>query len=268
MLAVVDMKSHDCGSSTLDERVGGTIRLAQPQKGLALEAPEFGRRRRNNRSIGRPRPLHACTSSPRLNMALKPSRKAVDATAHLGLEQKVWLAADKLRSDMDVAGYKRVVPWPICLKYVSDRFEEHRARLAAGQGEFEGADPEDNYEYLAGKVFWVVAIAVYGQESYPTTPRLAIMNLALCGIEADARRHLQPRSPSRLPCRQRDAPKRETRTAKPLGGWFAKRMTTARQSALHRPWLVLQGKRAPAEEPSNTRRRTMSAASRNACELN
>ena len=49
--------------------------------------------------------------------------------AGLGFEEKLWLAADKLRGHMDAAEYKHVVLGLIFLKYISDAFEEHRAKL-------------------------------------------------------------------------------------------------------------------------------------------
>ena len=67
-----------------------------------------------------------------------------NGTANLGFEAKLWLAADKLRNNMDAAEYKHVVLGLIFLKYISDSFEEHRAKLLAGQGEFEGADPDEH----------------------------------------------------------------------------------------------------------------------------
>ncbi len=39
-----------------------------------------------------------------------------DSTAHLGFEAKLWLAADKLRNNMDAAEYKHVVLGLIFLK--------------------------------------------------------------------------------------------------------------------------------------------------------
>ncbi len=39
------------------------------------------------------------------------------------LEKRLWSSADKLRSNMDAAEYKRVVLGIIFLKYVSDSFE-------------------------------------------------------------------------------------------------------------------------------------------------
>ncbi len=55
-----------------------------------------------------------------------------NSTANLGFEAKLWLAADKLRSNMDAAEYKHVVPGFIFLKYVSDAFGEHHAKLVQG----------------------------------------------------------------------------------------------------------------------------------------
>jgi type I restriction enzyme M protein len=77
------------------------------------------------------------------------------STANLGFEAKLWLAADKLRNNMDAAEYKHVVLGLIFLKYISDTFEEHRAKLLAGEGDYAGANPEDPDEYKAENVFWV-----------------------------------------------------------------------------------------------------------------
>ena len=55
---------------------------------------------------------------------------------------------------MDAAEYKHVVLGLIFLKYISDTFEEHHAKLVAGQGEYEGSNPEDKDEYKAENVFW------------------------------------------------------------------------------------------------------------------
>ena len=45
-------------------------------------------------------------------------------TDNLELEKTLWLAADKLRNNMDAAEYKHVVLGLIFLKYISDTFEE------------------------------------------------------------------------------------------------------------------------------------------------
>ena len=72
-------------------------------------------------------------------------------TTNVGFEEKLWLAADKLRSNMDAAEYKHVVLGLIFLKYVSDSFEErYNVLKEEGYG-----DEEDRDEYLAENVFWV-----------------------------------------------------------------------------------------------------------------
>jgi type I restriction enzyme M protein len=75
--------------------------------------------------------------------------------AVIGFEAKLWLAADKLRNNMDAAEYKHVVLGLVFLKYISDAFEEMRAKLLSGLGQYEGSDPEDADEYRAENVFWV-----------------------------------------------------------------------------------------------------------------
>lgn len=84
-------------------------------------------------------------------MARKPKKSSNGAT--LGFEEKLWQAADKLRSNMDAAEYKHVVLGLIFLKYISDAFEEQHARLVAEHPQ--GADPEDPDEYRAKNIFWV-----------------------------------------------------------------------------------------------------------------
>ncbi len=86
-------------------------------------------------------------------------KTAKDSTANLGFEAKLWLTADKLRNNMDAAEYKHVVLGLIFLKYISDTFGEHRAKLIKGEGDYEGANPEDPDEYKAENVFWVPAEA-------------------------------------------------------------------------------------------------------------
>ena len=60
--------------------------------------------------------------------------------ANLGFEQKLWQAADKLRSNMDAAEYKHVVLGLIFLKYISDVFSEVYEELKK--------DPEADPEYV------------------------------------------------------------------------------------------------------------------------
>jgi len=85
----------------------------------------------------------------------KAAPKKNDSSANIGFEAKLWLAADKLRNNMDAAEYKHVVLGLIFLKYISDAFEEMRAKLVEGKGDYAGADPEDADEYRAENVFWV-----------------------------------------------------------------------------------------------------------------
>lgn len=67
------------------------------------------------------------------------------SAANLGFEDKLWKAADALRSNMDAAENKHVVLGLIFLKYISDVFEERHALLEAEIAQ--GADPEDPDEY-------------------------------------------------------------------------------------------------------------------------
>jgi len=71
------------------------------------------------------------------------------------LEKQLWKTADKLRKNIDAAEYKHVVLGLIFIKYISDSFEETFAKLAKGEGEYAGADPEDKDEYKAENIFFV-----------------------------------------------------------------------------------------------------------------
>lgn len=75
-------------------------------------------------------------------------------TNNLELEKTLWLAADKLRNNMDAAEYKHVVLGLIFLKYISDAFEELYEELNTSKDKT-GADPEDKDEYTAERVFYV-----------------------------------------------------------------------------------------------------------------
>lgn len=61
--------------------------------------------------------------------------------ANLGFEATLWAAADKLRNNMGAAEYKHVVLGLIFLKYISDTFEEHRAKLLAGKDDYARVQP-------------------------------------------------------------------------------------------------------------------------------
>ena len=82
------------------------------------------------------------------------------------LEPTLWAAADKLRGNMDAAEYKHVALGLIFLKYISDAFEEFRAKLNQDienpESELYVSKPEDRLatledrdEYVAANIFWV-----------------------------------------------------------------------------------------------------------------
>ena len=76
----------------------------------------------------------------------------VSQGATIGYEAELWRMADTLRGSMDAAEYKHVVLGLIFLKYISDAFEEHRAKILAEWGE-DAAEERD--EYTADNIFWV-----------------------------------------------------------------------------------------------------------------
>lgn len=78
---------------------------------------------------------------------------------NLGFEAKLFLAADKLRGNMEPSDYKHVALGLIFLKYISDAFEaKHKALLAE-----DAQAAEDKDEYLADNVFWVPKEARWSQ---------------------------------------------------------------------------------------------------------
>ena len=121
-------------------------------------------------------------------MARPPKAKSSsDSSANLGFEAKLWLAADKLRNNMDAAEYKHVVLGLIFLKYISDSFEEHHAKLASGKGDYAGSNPEDPDEYKAENIFWVPPAArwTYLQNSAKQPTIGKIVDDAMVAIERD-----------------------------------------------------------------------------------
>lgn len=87
----------------------------------------------------------------------KPEKKAAKKQkangngASLGFEAQLFLAADKLRKNLEPSDYKHVALGLIFLKYISNAFEAKRAALLAE----DAAAAEDPDEYLAENVFWV-----------------------------------------------------------------------------------------------------------------
>ncbi len=109
--------------------------------------------------------------------------------ADTDLERTLWQAADKLRSNMDAAEYKHIVLGLIFLKYISDAFYDLHDRLTAGEGDFEGADPEDPDEYLAYNVFFVPEKArwQYLQDRAKQSDIGTLIDKAMEAIEKDNR---------------------------------------------------------------------------------
>ncbi|MBN1321401.1 MAG: type I restriction-modification system subunit M N-terminal domain-containing protein, partial [Thermoleophilia bacterium] len=105
--------------------------------------------------------------------------------ATVGYEAQLWQMADALRGSMDAAEYKHVALGLIFLKYISDAFEEQRAKLLAQASE--GADPEDPDEYRAENIFWVPREArwesIQANAKQPTIGRL--LDDAMEAIERD-----------------------------------------------------------------------------------
>jgi len=129
----------------------------------------------------------AAAHAPRRGKAAGTGMATATGTANLGFEAKLWLTADKLRNNMDAAEYKHVVLGLIFLKYISDRFADHRTKLLKGEGDYEGANPEDPDEYKAENVFWVPAEArwshLQASAKQPTIGKL--VDDAMVAIERD-----------------------------------------------------------------------------------
>jgi type I restriction enzyme M protein len=135
-----------------DEAIYEEVKAALVAKGIVVR----GRGRSDWVSLVGAEPV-AAAAAPASNG--RKAKASGNGTANLGFEAKLWLTADKLRNNMDAAEYKHVVLGLIFLKYISDSFEEQRAKLLAGEGDYEGANPEDPDEYKAENVFWVPAEA-------------------------------------------------------------------------------------------------------------
>src|SRR5690606_13552893 len=97
----------------------------------------------NSRARSGPGANRTTNPSSEVTLARRARRatQGTTASAPLGYEAQLWKMADALRGSMDAAEYKHVVLGLIFLKYISDAFEETRARLEAERDQ--GADPED-----------------------------------------------------------------------------------------------------------------------------
>jgi type I restriction enzyme M protein len=96
---------------------------------------------------GRPKNAAGDTDTTKVTKPLKGNGNG----ANLGFEAQLFLAADKLRKNLEPSDYKHVALGLIFLKYISNAFEAKRAALLAE----DTAAAEDPDEYLAENVFWV-----------------------------------------------------------------------------------------------------------------
>lgn len=103
--------------------------------------------------------------------------------ANIGFEDKLWLAADKMRNNMDAAEYKHVVLGLIFLKYISDSFQEKYDQLFAEDPGF----AEDKDEYIAENIFWVPKEARWNeiQNSAKQSTIGTIIDNAMIAIEKE-----------------------------------------------------------------------------------
>jgi type I restriction enzyme M protein len=98
---------------------------------------------------GRPEEEKANLKAAKL--AKSPETKRNGNGANLGFEAQMFLAADKLRKNLEPSDYKHVALGLIFLKHISNAFEAKRAALLVE----DPAAAEDPDEYLAENVFWV-----------------------------------------------------------------------------------------------------------------
>ena len=99
---------------------------------------------------GRPRKDAAAAAAAQPAKPAKPTKGSGNG-ANLGFEAQMFLAADKLRKNLEPSDYKHVALGLIFLKHISNAFEAKRAALLSE----DPAAAEDADEYLAENVFWV-----------------------------------------------------------------------------------------------------------------
>lgn len=97
-------------------------------------------------------PARECMRAKRSETRVEECRQT-SRQVHLILRDHLWAAADKLRGNRDAAEYKHVALGLIFLKYISDRFEERRAKALADAEEAPLVDERDLY--IGDNVFWV-----------------------------------------------------------------------------------------------------------------
>ncbi len=139
---------------------GGSVSLAGQEQAIRAKAP-------------------AKAASPK---GSKPRATQKNGEAALGYEAKLFIAADKLRQNMEPSDYKHVVLGLVFLKHISDSFEAKHAELMA-------EDPqaaEDVDEYLAENIFWVPKAARWSHlKASAKQPNIGkLVDEAMLAIEA------------------------------------------------------------------------------------
>src|SRR5450759_4133656 len=111
----------------------------------------------------------------------KSTKDKANGGANLGFEAQMFLAADKLRKNLEPSDYKHVALGLIFLKHISNAFEAKRTALLAE----DPAAAEDPDEYLAEAVFWVPKVArwshLQANAKQPTIGKL--IDVAMAEIE-------------------------------------------------------------------------------------
>ncbi len=119
---------------------------------------------------------------PRRSKNGKEKKEKAKNGANLGFEAQLFLAADKLRKNLEPSDYKHVALGLIFLKHISNAFEAKRTALLAE----DATAAEDPDEYLAENVFWVPKGArwshLQANAKQPTIGKL--IDEAMAAIEA------------------------------------------------------------------------------------
>ena len=126
-------------------------------------------------------PEHAASSEKSQPRRTKATNTKGNGAGEIGFEATLWASADTLRGSMDASEYKHIVLGLIFLKYISDAFEELRAKLATDPQ----CDPEDRDEYTAQNVFWVPKVARWSEiAAKAKSPQIGeIIDKAMLAIE-------------------------------------------------------------------------------------
>jgi type I restriction enzyme M protein len=133
---------------------------------------------------GKVAPSNGKASKTKTSVAAKAAKAKTNGTgANLGFEKELFETANGLRGNVDPAEYKHIVLGLIFLKYISDIFEEHQAKVKT----IPGADPEDRDEYKGDNVFWVPQSARWADiQAKAKSPKIGVLiDEAMVAIESE-----------------------------------------------------------------------------------